>query len=160
TFAVVPGVTSFTHTSAPSGAVVTITGTGFSGVTSVSFAGFASPNVRPVSTTSVKATVPASVVTSGKVMVSTPSGTGTSATNFNVLPAINSISPTSGTAGSSVTLTGTTFVNVTAVKFAGVTATFTLLSSTSIKASVPNGAISGPISVTTAAGSGFSQSFD
>ena len=63
-------------------------------------------------------------------------------------PTVTSFSPSSGYASSSVTITGTNFVNVTAVTFGGVAAqSFNINSSTTIKAVVGTGA-SGNISVT------------
>ena len=70
-----------------------------------------------------------------------------------VTPTITSFSPTSGTAGVSVTIRGTAFTGTTAVAFAGTAAAFTVVSATMIKATVPATAGSGPISVTTPGGS-------
>ncbi|WP_345237333.1 IPT/TIG domain-containing protein [Hymenobacter saemangeumensis] len=74
------------------------------------------------------------------------SGSGTPA------PAISSFSPTSGPAGTNVTITGTNFSGATGVRFNGTTATYTVNSATSISATVPAGATSGTISVTTPGG--------
>lgn len=60
--------------------------------------------------------------------------------------------PVAGTAGTSVVLTGTGFSETPAnntVQFNGVAATVTAASLTTLTATVPNGATSGPISVTT-----------
>ena len=51
--------------------------------------------------------------------------------------------------GTSVTITGTNLTGVTAVKFNGVTATFTPSTATSVIAKVPSGATTGKITVTT-----------
>src|SRR6202022_1250430 len=67
-------------------------------------------------------------------------------------PTITSFSPSSGAVGSSVTVTGTNFTGATSVKFNGQTATFTVNTSTSISATVPNCSSTGTISVTTAGG--------
>jgi hypothetical protein len=56
-----------------------------------------------------------------------------------------------------VTLTGTNFTGATAVAFNGTAATFTVNSPTSIATSVPAGATTGPISVTTPGGTAFSS---
>ncbi len=42
-----------------------------------------------------------------------------------------------------MTITGTAFTGATAVKFGGLTASFTVRSSTQIEATVPNGALAG-----------------
>lgn len=68
-------------------------------------------------------------------------------------PVINSFSPTSGAAGSQVTITGSRFTGASAVTFNGVAASFVVDSSTQIRATVPANATSGPIRVTTPQGS-------
>ena len=75
-------------------------------------------------------------------------------------PTITSFTPTSGPVGTAVTLTGTNFVTgVTQVVFNGTSATsFTVDSATQIHATVPNGATTGKLSVTTTAGTGVSAS--
>lgn len=64
----------------------------------------------------------------------------------NTCPTIASINPTSGPAGSTVTINGTNFTGVTAVKFGGnVAAQFNVVSATQITATVPGGAVTGAI---------------
>src|SRR5438445_3802236 len=67
-------------------------------------------------------------------------------------PTLTSFTPTSGPVGSSVTLSGTTFTGATAVRFNGVSASFTVTSDTAIQATVPPGATTGPLHVTTPGG--------
>jgi hypothetical protein len=67
-------------------------------------------------------------------------------------PAITSFSPTSGAAGTSVTITGSGFDGATSVTFGGVAASFMVHSGTEIMATVPTGAVSGPIVISTPAG--------
>ena len=67
-------------------------------------------------------------------------------------PTINSFAPSSGLVGSLATLNGTNFTDASAVSFSGTSAIFTVSSDTQITATVPAGATSGPISVTTPAG--------
>ena len=68
-------------------------------------------------------------------------------------PTINSFTPTSGSNGTTVTITGAFFSDATAVKF-NVTpaASFHVDSSTQITAIVPAAVTTGPISVTNTAG--------
>src|SRR5262249_12497095 len=72
-----------------------------------------------------------------------------------VAPTICSFSPTHGWIGVSfLDIYGFNFVGATSVTFNGVPADFAVWSDTMIRAWVPSGATSGPISVTTAIGSG------
>jgi hypothetical protein len=68
------------------------------------------------------------------------------------VPTVSSFSPATGAPGTAITINGTNFISPTAVQFNGVAATFTVNSTTQIVANVPNGATSGPITVTTANG--------
>ena len=68
--------------------------------------------------------------------------------NQPACPTVSGIAPSNGLAGASVTITGTNFTGVTAVKFSNnITATFNINSATQITASVPAGAVSGPITL-------------
>jgi len=66
-------------------------------------------------------------------------------------PVITSI-PTGGTVGEEIVITGENFTGATAVTFDGIAASFTVNSPTQITATVPAGATSGQISVTTPGG--------
>jgi subtilisin-like proprotein convertase family protein len=92
---------------------------------------------------------------------STDSGSISGGWTLNITtnaPTITSFNPTSGLVGTSVTITGTNFTGATAVSFNNVNAPgFTVgAGGTSITVAVPNGATTGPISVTTPAGTGTS----
>jgi len=72
-------------------------------------------------------------------------------------PVITSISPTSATISSTVTLTGSGFTGATVVSVNGTNAsTFSVVSDTSLSFTVPSGATSGTVSVTTSSGTGTS----
>lgn len=74
------------------------------------------------------------------------------------IPSVTSFSPGNGGVGTSVTITGTKFHDATSVKFNGVSASFSVVSDTSITATVPSGATTGPISVGNQNGTGTSAS--
>jgi IPT/TIG domain-containing protein len=99
-------ITSFTPTSGPVGTSVTLTGTGFTGVSGVSFNGTAATTFTVSSDTQMSATVPAGATT-GKISVTNTAGTGTSATSYTVTFSISgTISPASSGSGAAVTLSG------------------------------------------------------
>jgi IPT/TIG domain len=156
-----PSVSSFSPSSGSPGTSVTISGANLTGATAVTFNG-TTASFTVNSASQVTATVP-SGATSGPVVVTTPAGTATSATSFSVTapastkPTVTSFSPSSGAPGTNVTLAGTNFAGVTAVKFNGVTALFTVVSATQITTVVPKGATTGPVGVTTASGTGTSK---
>lgn len=68
------------------------------------------------------------------------------------VPTITSFFPTSGPVGTAVTIVGTDFIGVSTVTFSATFATFTVISPTEITTTVPAGATTGPISVTTLGG--------
>ena len=126
------------------------------GASSVKFNGAVAAFTVPSDTT-ITATVPAAAST-GKIAVTILGATLTTATSFSVIPTITGFSPTSGTPGTKVTITGTGFVHATKVLFAGVAAAYTVTSATKITATVPSGAATGKITVRTAGGSATSAS--
>src|SRR3989442_14529504 len=113
---VVPVITSFTPTSGPVGTTVTITGSGFTASTKVTFnTVVASFTVN--SDTQITATVPPTATT-GPIQVTNSAGTGTSSSNFAVTSAlITSFTPTNGPVGTTLTITGSGFTGSTAVSF-------------------------------------------
>ncbi|MBK8726446.1 MAG: hypothetical protein IPL96_10515 [Holophagaceae bacterium] len=155
-----PTLTSFTPTSAFANTIVTLTGTNFTGVTSVKYNGTAA-TFNFLSATSIQSTVPVGATT-GPITVTTPGGTATSATNFTMLvspPSITSFTPTTGPVGTPVTITGTNLTNASSLTFNSTPAIFTVDSPTSISTTVPLGATTGPIAVTTPGGPGVGPTF-
>lgn len=138
------------------GASVGIFGQGFTGTTGVSFGG--TPATFTVSSdTYLVATVPAGALT-GSITAATPGGNLTSNRTFRVTPQITSFIPTSGPVGTGVTITGVSLTQATKVTFGGVAATtFTVNSDTQVTATVPTGAKTGKIVVTTAGGTATSS---
>ena len=110
-----------------------------------------------VSDTQLTAVVP-SGATTGKIVVTTSSGSVTSATNFTVdttnpPPKITSFSPASGPVGMTVTITGTNFISLTSVTFNGVEANGSY-NATTVTATVPSGATTGKNQINGAYGRG------
>ncbi len=154
-------VSSFTPVSGPNGTTVTITGSGFLHTRNVAFDGMAANSFSVVSDSQINALVPASATT-GPISVTTNQSTVTSSSAFQVsntnsAPQISSFSPTSGTAGTSVTINGSSFSTVSAVAFNGAAASFKTSSDSQIVAVVPNGATTGAISVTNPSGTATSS---
>src|SRR5437870_12550503 len=151
-----PTISGFAPASGPVGTSVQINGTNFNEASSVTFNNV-SATYTVTSPTTIQATVPAAATT-GPISVTTPGGTVNSAGAFRVVgaPTITSFTPTSGPVGTSVTIRGVDFTGATAVIFNTAGADFTMTSDTAIQATVPAGATSGPVSVTTGVGTGTS----
>ncbi len=82
-FRVTPQIKSFTPPNGPVGTVVTITGVSLTQATAVTFGGVKATSFTVNSDTQVTVTVPAAAKT-GKIGITTPGGTATSATSFTV----------------------------------------------------------------------------
>jgi hypothetical protein len=150
------------------GATVEVAGAGFTGTTAVTFDGTAA-SFAVAADGNLAAVVP-SGATTGAVIVTTPSGSAQSSTEFEVTsaseappaeptastPEISSFTPQSGPSGTRVVVAGTRFTGATAVAFGGVLATFTVESDSRITTFVPRRAKTGKISVKTPAGTGWS----
>jgi hypothetical protein len=95
---------------------------------------------------------PTTGATTGVITVEEPGGNLVSPQKFKIVPTIISFTPPSGAVGTSVILTGTSFTQTTSVKFGTKAATFTVNSDTQITTTVPTGAVTGKISVTTPGG--------
>jgi uncharacterized repeat protein (TIGR03803 family) len=133
------------------GAKIGILGQGFTSGSVVAFGGVPATTVSRLGTTFISATVPAGALT-GTVTVTTGSTVLTSSKQFKVKPTILSFSPPSGSVGASVTITGTGLTQTTKVTFNGTSASFAVNSDTQITATVPSGATTGRIGVTTKGG--------
>ena len=139
-------------TSGKEGAKIRILGQGFSSSSVVKFGGIKATTIVLSGTTTITATVPAGALT-GSVTVTTGGTTLTSAQTFKVLPTITKFSPTSGSVGTPVVITGTGLKQTTSVTFGGVKATTVMLNSdTQVTADVPTGAKTGKIGITTKGG--------
>ncbi|MCI0637216.1 MAG: IPT/TIG domain-containing protein [Actinobacteria bacterium] len=140
------------------GTAVVITGSGFAESSAVAFNGTLAVSPLVVSDTEIQAIVP-SGATTGPISVTNPVGTGTSAGSFFVgaVPVVSSFAPTFGPVGTAVVINGSGFTDASAVAFNGTLAVNPLVvSDTEIQATVPSGATTGPISVTSPVGTGTS----
>jgi hypothetical protein len=140
------------------GTGVTITGSGFTGATTVGFGSAPASDVSVVSGTQITAISPAGSGTVD-VTVTTPVGTsaGGAAAQFSYLPVptVSGVDPGSGPAagGTGVTLTGTGFTGATAVRFGSAAATALAVGSdTQITATSAAGTGTVDVTVTTPGG--------
>jgi len=146
-----PAFVSLLPYSGKVGKVIEFLGQGFvSGKTTVSFNGTAAKSTV-VSSTYLTAAVPNGATTSS-VSVTTSGVKLTSNKIFRVTPQIKSFNPTSGAVGTVVTITGVSLIQTKKVTFGGVAATFTITSDTQVNATVPTGAKTGKIVITTPGG--------
>ncbi|MCG8607106.1 DNRLRE domain-containing protein [bacterium] len=154
-----PQISSFNPGSGPIGSKVTISGQHFNGTTKVLF------NDVPVESFSVKsdskivAEVPEAAAT-GRIRIVNAAGEASSATDFTVImtPQILSFTPTVGTAGTEVTITGFNFTDASNVSFNGLSAmSYFVDSDRELRAVVPESATTGLLSITTLNGVGTSS---
>ncbi|MFG3285304.1 polymorphic toxin-type HINT domain-containing protein [Streptomyces sp. NPDC048111] len=147
------------------GAKVTLSGTGFSSVpasNAVSLGG-SSATVASATTTRLVVTVPPGAA-SGKISVTAGGKTVQSTESFTLAapaPTVAQMQPASGPTGSQVTISGSAFAATAGdntVRFNGRLAEVTAAASSSLKVTVPPGATSGPVEVTTRDGRATSTS--
>jgi uncharacterized repeat protein (TIGR03803 family) len=139
------------------GKTIGILGQGLAGTTAVSFNGTPAGSFKVVSDTYLTSVVPPGTIR-GTVTVTTPKGKLASNTIFRVAPVILNFSPPSGPVGTQVTIGGNSFTGTTKVTFGGVKATvFSVDSDSQITATVPVGAVTGKIQVTTQDGTATSS---
>jgi hypothetical protein len=138
-----PVVTFVSPGSGPSvgGNSVTITGTGLTGATAVTFGANPAVSFTVVSPTQITAVAPAGPPGPVAVTVTTPSGTSAPVSySYVQAPMLTALSPTGGpvAGGNTVTITGTGLTGATAVRFGTTPAAgFTVVSATQIIAVVP-----------------------
>ncbi len=150
-----PYITGFSPPTGSAGAVVTISGTHFTGANFVRFNGVsAAGSISIVNDFQIQATAPSGVTTGPISVERTGVGTNTTSTNFFVPPSITSLSTNSGIVGSSLVITGKNFTGASSVKFFNnVSAPFTVNSNTQITTAVPTNAVTGAITIVGPAGS-------
>ncbi|MGX7760475.1 IPT/TIG domain-containing protein [Streptomyces angustmyceticus] len=160
TYALAPTLSGISPNQGPTsgGNTVTLTGTNFTGTTTVTFGSTPAISFTVVSPTQITAVVPAATAGPVAVTVTTPGGSVTlpSAYFYVSTPVLTAVAPPSGplSGGNTVTLTGIHLVEATAVRFGAIPATtFTVVSDSQITAVVPAGAAGlADVTVTTAGG--------
>ncbi|MGW2375376.1 IPT/TIG domain-containing protein, partial [Kitasatospora sp. NPDC001683] len=141
------------------GTAVTITGSGFIGATSVKFGTVPVSSFTLVSDSQITTIAPAGTG-SAAVTVATPLGTSNGVTyTYGTVPVITSLTPTSGTAGTSVVINGSGFTGTSSVHFGTASAAFTVLSDGQIQATAPAGTGTVQVTVTTPAGTSNGAAF-
>lgn len=143
-------------TSGKVGTKVGILGQGFTSATGVRFG--TGPGAFTVVSDTFLIAAPAAGATTGKVTVLEPSGNLLTPQRFKVLPSITGFSPASGPVGTVVVISGMSLLQTAAVKFGTVAASFTVNSNSQVTATVPAGAVTSKISITTAGGTAISAS--
>jgi hypothetical protein len=151
-FTVPPTIYGFSPNFGSIGTSITITGANFNvGTPTVRFNGVSASLSGTPSFSQLTAVVPST--TTGPISVTTSDGSDTNAALFYLPARITSFTPTNSGPGSTATITGTNFLGATAVSFNGVSASFTPpTNNTTVVTTVPGGFTTGPISVTTPAG--------
>src|SRR5207249_306777 len=125
------------------GAGVTLTGTNFASGATITFGGVAATGVTFVNSASLTANTPAHAAGAVDVIVTNPdtqSATLTNGYTYDAQPTVTNINSASGpTAGNtSVTITGTNFINGATVTIGGVAATnISVANATTITATTP-----------------------
>ena len=149
-------ISSFSPLFAGPGEIVVLQGSGFTGASAVQFSNGKSATFTVTADTQISATVPSGTV-SGPIGVLKAGNLVFSVQSFTAIgpgPFVVSFTPTTGNQGAQVTFAGVHFTGVTSVNFNGVAASsISITADTQLQAVVPAGATSGPITVTSPAGS-------
>jgi hypothetical protein len=157
----IPAITNVFPLRASAGDTVTLTGSGFTGMSMVSFGTATATSFTGVSDTQATAVVPVGRGTVD-ITVTTPGGTSSTSSadqfTFTVtVPVITGVSPSSGSAsgGDTITLTGSGFTGVSGIEFGSFTpSSFSFLSDTEIIVMTGNG--TGTVGVAVVAAGGVS----
>jgi hypothetical protein len=143
TYIPAPVITSITPDGGPvaGGTTVSITGSNFTEVTSVTFGGTAASGISFISDDHIAVTSPSGAAGTVDVTVTTPYGTGTKTGGFIYFPKpfLGYVVPNAGpkAGGTPVTIQGTGFIHVESVRFDGTVVPYTVISDTSISVVVP-----------------------
>ncbi|HXB17137.1 MAG TPA: IPT/TIG domain-containing protein [Solirubrobacteraceae bacterium] len=143
----VPSVSGFSPSSAITGSTMIVTGSALDSTSQVKV-GALDAAFAVVSPTELEVTVPDGA-SKGKVLVTTAHGSATTKSKFTATFSITSFAPQPAAAGSKVTIKGIGFTPSSTVSFDGTpAAAVSYLSPKKLKAVVPGGIGTGPITVT------------
>ncbi len=166
TYVATPTISGLSPGSGPvaGGTIVTITGAGFAGPTTVNFGANAATGVTVVNSTTITAVAPASTTGISTVNVTVTDAGGTSGAlpfAYVAAPIVSGISPTSGPiqGGETVTIEGSNLCGNTVVSFGSNNATILTINSptcTILTVTEPAGTGTVPVTVTTTGGSALS----
>lgn len=132
THVAVPVITSIGPGDGAAGTIVTITGDGFLDATGVAFGGVPAQSFTIVNNTTIQATVGPNGA-SGSVAVTTPAATVSGKHfQFYPVPTITSFTPDHGASGTTVTVTGTGFLNLSEVRVGATEMNFVSIDSTKL----------------------------
>jgi len=160
-FTVLPTIFGFSPAFGNTGTNVLVTGANFTNATTavptVKFGGVTAGTPSGIQFGQLTVAVPPGA-TSAPISVITSDGTAVSPDLFYLPASITSFTPTNSLPGSTVKITGVNFTNASAVTIGGAPATsFVVTNNTIIGAVVPATASTGPIGVTTPAGTAISS---
>lgn len=150
-----PYISGYTPTSGPAGTVVTLNGSGFTGTNAAWVGAAHDGTVKVVSDTQLQVTVPADAST-GSIGIFNPLHVSFAPTTFTVTAAtasypqqtISGFSPASGSAGATITLTGTGFTGSTQAWVGnGHDAALKVVSDTQATVTVPADASTGAVTI-------------
>ncbi len=154
----IPTITSVKPETAFPGDNITITGINFKSVSSVTF-GTVSAIYSITDSTKLNITVPPDITGVNQIItVSAPTGSDTISFVVNYAPIITSFSPSQAHEGDLITVSGKRFTGATSVTLGSLSTTFNVANDSTLTFTVPSGAISGNITVTTPNGSATSAS--
>jgi hypothetical protein len=138
------------------GTVVTLTGSGFTGATGVTFGGVSARSFRVLNDTTISVESPASAVGTVEVIVLDPSGNSAPAAyEFYSVAVIAGVSPDSGptTGNTTVRITGECFTGTTAVRFGSTLAkSFTVNAAGTVITAVSPAGTGGSVDITVLGG--------
>ena len=153
-----PEISEFVPTIGAVGTLVKVEGANFEEGIIVRFGDTEAVEILVSTATTLEAVVPIGATT-GRISVSTVGGSASADTKFTVVqpPTIKSLVPREGGVGSTISIAGSNFIDVTLVKLNEFSCGFAVKSSNMLLAEVPTLATNGHITIVTLAGTAVSE---